>query len=52
MADKVPTNVSALIATVTQATANIARHRQAMADVAAQIRGDGKPPATTEGGAK
>lgn len=38
MADNKPvTTVSQLVAKVTQSTANIAAHRQAMSDIAAQV---------------
>lgn len=45
MATSVPTTVSGLLAKVTQSTANIAAHRAAMAEVAAQVKANAAAPA-------
>lgn len=45
MSANVPTTIKELVAKVTQSTANIAKHRAAMADVATQIRQS--PPSAT-----
>lgn len=49
--NKPPVTVSLLLARVKQSTANIAAHRAAMADVAAQVAAKHTQP-VPEGGAK
>jgi uncharacterized coiled-coil protein SlyX len=48
----VPTTIAELLQTVTQSTANITKHRQAMAKVAAQAKAAQPQPQPTGGEAK